>query len=269
MNLNELRKHPHLSVSSINQYIECGLAYRFAKVDRAPPESNPEALVFGSTIHACLADYYACAGQGIIMPVDELTSAFEQKWQSVTQKPGQVSFKEGRGPELLLEQGKALLAVFHQEVPKENCRVLGIEQPFAFGLDGLPIPIIGVFDLVIEDEAGVVTIVDHKTCAKAYSDRDIDDSFQLTVYHMAAKADGHANRDVLLRFDCLVKTKTPKFIQYYTTRSEADFMAARRKILAVWDGIQKGIFIPNDASWRCKGCGFASRCKDWFAGKVE
>ena len=93
---------------------------------------------------------------------------------------------------MLLEQGKALLAVFHKEVPKENCRVLGIEQPFAFGLEGLPVPIIGVFDLVIEDEAGVVTIVDHKTCAKAYSDREIDDSFQLTVYHMAAKADGHA-----------------------------------------------------------------------------
>jgi RecB family exonuclease len=65
LNLQELRKHPHLSVSSINQYIECGLAYRFAKVDKAPPESNPEALVFGSTIHACLADYYACLGQGI------------------------------------------------------------------------------------------------------------------------------------------------------------------------------------------------------------
>jgi putative RecB family exonuclease len=122
-----------------------------------------------------------------------------------------------------LNKGKALLAVFHQEVPKENCRVLGIEQPFAFGLEGLPVPIIGVFDLVIEDEAGVVTIVDHKTCAKAYSDREIDDSFQLTVYHMAAKADGHANRDVLLRFDCLVKTKTPKFIQYYTTKGGSRF----------------------------------------------
>jgi putative RecB family exonuclease len=236
---------------------------------RHKPESNPEALVFGSTIHACLAEYYACAGQGFIMPVDALMAAFEQRWQSVAQKPGQVSFKEGNSPEAMLAQGKALLAIFHQEVPKENCRVLGIEQPFAFGLDGLPIPIIGVFDLVIEDEAGVVTIVDHKTCAKAYSDREIDDSFQLTVYHMAAKADGHADGDVLLRFDCLVKTKVPKFIQYYTTRAEADFMAARRKILAVWDGIQKGVFIPNDASWRYKGCGFASRCKDWFAGMVE
>ena len=209
MNLKELRKSPHLSVSSINQYIECGLAYRFAKVDMAKPESNPEALVFGSTIHTCLADYYACLGQGIIMPVDELTSAFERRWLSVAQKPGQVSFKEGSSAESLLEQGKSLLAVFHQEVPKEKCRVLGIERPFAFGLEGLPVPIIGVFDLVIEDEAGVVTIVDHKTCAKAYSDREIDDSFQLTVYHMAAKADGHANRDVLLRFDCLVKTKAP------------------------------------------------------------
>jgi putative RecB family exonuclease len=82
----------------INQYIDCGLAYRFAKVDKAKPESNPEALVFGSTIHACLAEYYACAGQGFSMPVDELTAAFERRWQSVAQKPGQVSFKEGNSP---------------------------------------------------------------------------------------------------------------------------------------------------------------------------
>ena len=145
----------------------------------------------------------------------------------------------------------------------------GIEQPFAFHLAGLPIPIIGVFDLVIEDEAGVITIVDHKTCAKTYSDRDIDDSFQLTVYHMAAKANGHTGGDVLLRFDCLVKTKQPKFIQYYTSRASEDAERARRKILAVWDGIQKGVYIPNDLSWRCAGCGFARRCKDWFLGKVE
>ncbi len=158
MNLQELRKHPHLSVSSINQYIECGLAYRFGKVDKAQPESNPEALVFGFTIHTCLAEYYAGVDNGINMPVDELTAAFEQRWQSVAQKSGQVSFKEGSSAESLLAQGKALLAVFHREVPKENCRVLGIERPFAFRLEGLPVPIIGVFDLVIEDEAGVVTI---------------------------------------------------------------------------------------------------------------
>ena len=269
MNLEELRKSPHLSVSSINQYIECGLAYRFAKVDKARSESNPDALIFGSCVHVALADYYSALSQGDRLPLDKLLDAFEQRWLSVARKKGHITFKQGNTPESLLEQGKALLMVFHEEVPKENCRVLGIEQPFAFHLEGLPIPIIGVFDLVIEDEAGVLTIVDHKTCAKTYSDSQIDDSFQLTVYHMAAKADGHADGDVLLRFDCLVKTKQPKFIQYYTSRSEADFEGARRKILAVWDGIEKGIFIPNDSSWRCKGCGFAQRCSDWFAGKVE
>jgi putative RecB family exonuclease len=86
---------------------------------------------------------------------------------------------------------------------------------------------------------------------------------------LAAKANGHANDDVLLRFDCLVKTKVPKFIQYYTCRTAEDSERARRKILAIWGGIQKKVFIPNDGSWRCKGCGFAQHCKDWFAGKVE
>jgi hypothetical protein len=158
----------------------------------------------------------------------------------------------------MLAQGKALLAVFHQEVPKENCRVLGIEQPFAFGLEGLPIPIIGVFDLVIEDEAGVVTIVDHKTCAKAYSDREIDDSFQLTVYHMAAKADGHATVMCCCASTAWSKPKSPslssitppgrKLISWlHGAKSWRSGMASRRASLSpmMQAGAARAVDLPH------------------------
>jgi hypothetical protein len=38
MELKELRKKPHLSHSSINMYMECGLQYKFSKIDKLKPQ---------------------------------------------------------------------------------------------------------------------------------------------------------------------------------------------------------------------------------------
>ena len=83
---------------------------------------------------------------------------------------------------------------------------------------------------------------------------------------MAAKANGHADKEILLRFDCLIKTKTPKFDQYYTSRTESDFKRAEKKIGEVWRGISNGVFVPNDDSqnWRCKNCSYKKHCNEWF-----
>ncbi len=81
---------------------------------------------------------------------------------------------------------------------------------------------------------------------------------------MAAKANGYAEREILLRFDALIKTKTPKFESYYTTRSEWDEKKTAKKIIKVWEGISKGIFIPNDTSWKCSNCAYKGACDEWF-----
>ena len=97
-----------------------------------------------------------------------------------------------------------------------------------------------------------------------YSIDEIDQNPQITIYQMAAKANGFSDREVLLKFDCLVKTKTPRFEQYYTTRTETDELRLIRKIQRVWEGISKGVFIPNDTSWKCKTCPYKKACDAWF-----
>jgi putative RecB family exonuclease len=62
----------------------------------------------------------------------------------------------------------------------------------------------------------------------------------------------------------LIKTKTPKFEQYYTTRSEVDERRLAKKIIQVWDGISKGVFVPNDGHWKCKGCAYKKACDEWL-----
>jgi putative RecB family exonuclease len=84
---------------------------------------------------------------------------------------------------------------------------------------------------------------------------------------MAMRSNGYADREILLRFDCLIKTKKPKFEQYYTVRSEEDEQRLIRKALAVWNGISKGVFVPNDQSWRHKNCPYRKACDRWFLKK--
>ncbi|MFO7745667.1 MAG: PD-(D/E)XK nuclease family protein, partial [Psychroflexus sp.] len=78
------------------------------------------------------------------------------------------------------------------------------------------------------------------------------------------KANGFEDREILLKLDCLIKTKTPKFEPYWTTRTELDERRLAKKVSQVWEGISKGVYVPNDTSWKCKGCAFKSACKAWF-----
>jgi putative RecB family exonuclease len=264
MDLSELRGKPHLSSSSINDYIDCGLLYKFGRIDRVPREHLSDSLIYGTCIHRVLADVYQ--GKMLNSPIEpkEILELFSHYWMEAVDDNEEIKYAEGKDFKSYLIEGADLLTTYFNKVPEDNYTVLGIEEAFSFTIDGLSIPIIGSMDLVEEDDSGTIIITDHKTAARAYGNDEIDKNFQLTLYQMAAQANGFADREILLRFDCLIKTKTPKFEQYYTTRSDEDIQRAKKKIMQVADGISKGVFVPNDGHWKCKGCAFAEHCRNWF-----
>ena len=243
-----------------------GCLFKFSRMDKLTPEFKADALVFGTAIHAVLAEFYGQLKTGQKMSAKQLQEIFEIHWRRLAFEREDIQYKPEKDYDILLLEGKELLSIFHQKLPEDEAEIIGIEQAFLFWLHELPVPIIGSFDLLLKDPANVITIVDHKTSGKSYSNQDVEKNFQLTVYNLAAKLNGFNYREILLRFDCLIKTKTPKFEQYYTSRSEIEERKAIKKILAVYEGIQKGVFIPNDSSWKCAGCAYKKACEDWFAG---
>jgi putative RecB family exonuclease len=268
MEINELRKKTHLSASSISTYLDCGLLYKLGRVLKLQPEIRPDALEFGSIIHKVLAEFYRHKLEGEIVPLFDLQILFEAWWRKATENGPEITYKDGKNAEILLQEGKNMLSAYYQKLPRDDFQVIAIEEPFQFTLPNLPVPIIGVLDLVEEDESGAIIITDWKTASKSYSTDDIENHLQLTVYNMAAKANGYRDREILLRFHCLIKTKAPRFEEYFTTRSELDEIRAAKKIRLVWEGISKGVFIPNE-SWKCKGCSYKNACDDWFAKEEE
>lgn len=266
MELSELRKQPHLSASSIGEYVECGLLYKFSKIDKIPLAFKSDSLEFGSAIHRVLEQYYLEKMVGGALLLKDIHQVFEDTWKRMAKNRTDIRYSHDHDFKSLLMSGKDLLSAWYNKLSDDNFNIIGIEEAFSFTVPEVPVPIIGAMDLIEEDEAGTIIITDFKTSAKAYSVDDVRQNQQLTTYQIAAKKNGFGDREILLRFDALIKTKSPKFEQYWTTRSEIDEKRLIKKTVQVWDGISKGVFVPNDTSWKCKGCAYKAACDDYLGG---
>lgn len=216
MKLSDLRKEPHLSSSSVNDYVECGLLYKFGRIDKLPMEFKPDSLEFGSAIHLTLGEFYQFRMLGDLLSLKEVQRNFETNWRLLTEQRDDIRYGQARDFETCLREGKELLSVWYAKLPDSDFRILSIEEPFRFTIPGIPVPIIGATDLVEEDSSDTIIITDWKTSSRAYSTDEIHKSMQLTLYQMALKQNGYADREILLKFDTLIKTRIPKFDQYWT-----------------------------------------------------
>jgi len=210
-----------------------------------------------------LADFYMALMCGRRLEFDDLKFLWHGHWKHQTENREDILWKNDSTFESLKTDGTKLLEAFSRFFVPEDAAVIAVEEAFTFQIPGIPVPIIGAYDLVLEDSSGLVTIVDHKTLSRTSSKKEMDGSLQGTIYNMAAKANGFASRNIRLRFDLLIKTKEPRYERHVTTRNDSDEKRAIRKIQAVWDGISKGVFIPNDSSFRCECCGFKAFCNAW------
>jgi putative RecB family exonuclease len=267
LDLAEYRSKPHLSASSVNDYIDCGLLYKFSRIDKIKPEFRSDALEFGSAIHLVLAEFYKGKMVGSKMLLKEIHESYEAFWRELAEDNTDIQYAEGKSFETLLLEGKELLTAWYNKLPENGFKVMAVEEPFILVLPELSIPIIGYIDLIEEDESGTIIVTDHKASGRSYSNDETDKNLQLTIYQLAVKKNGYRDREILLKFDCLIKTKTPKFEQFYTSRGEIEERRAIKKIKEVLTGINKEVFIPNDGHWKCKGCGFKKQCDAYLEGE--
>jgi putative RecB family exonuclease len=240
------------------------MLYKFGRVDRIQREFTADALEFGTVIHKVLAEYYQAKMTGDKMPLNDVHNRFKDLWHKAAYGRADIQYAKGKDFDALMTDGIDLLTAWYQNLPDDNFKVIAIEEAFSFNLPGVSVPLIGAIDLVQEDEAGTLVITDFKTSGRSYSADEINSNMQMTTYQLAAKANGFGGREILLKFDCLIKTKTKKFEQYYTTRNYVDELRLIRKIEKVWDGINKGIFVPNDTGWKHKNCAYRKTCDQWF-----
>lgn len=239
----------HLSYSQISLYLECPLKYKLVYLEAETDGLRPAAVVFGKAVHRALAGFYRDAMDGEPFRLAGLLASFADAWEDECDRC-EVAFREGEDYESLLALGQGMLRAFARSARPQ--RVIGVELPFEFRLEHpftdqeTSVPIRGVIDLVEEDQNGTLWVVDHKTAARAYSDKQVAGDLQLLIYAAAVRQlDVVKGRDVMLRFDVLIKAKRPRFLQYRTQRDERDVARLFEIVEGVWKAIEAEAFYPR------------------------
>ena len=259
----ELRpEESHVSYTSLSTWLQCPQKWRYRYDLKAKPDFRPGALAFGSAIHSTLAIYFSAMKDGAEPP--SLANVFAETWLLQLDSEVPVLLDVKQTPDTLLKMGQAMLTAYVDQIPEPH-KVVGVEERFNIEItdpvtgEVLTPRLIGVMDLVVQDEDGTYRIVEVKTAARKWSETRLANDAQITAYSLAAPMVGLGNASVDIHL--LLKTKSPAVEVYSPTRTEGD----RREFLRLASGIiracEAGICFKR-RDWWCKSCEFAGSCLD-------
>lgn len=258
--IDELRKEPHWSFSALNTYLNvCQLQYFYRYVEQAEAERTSACFPFGRAFHAALtAQAWECV-MGNSLTREEIVGIFAEQFKVETEATPNLLYKPDENFDSMLELATKMLDVALASWC-DFYTVKGVAQAFKIEVPGLNKPLIGEFDLVVQDGRDAC-IVDWKTSASRWPAGKADRDFQATVFSFAYKQ--MHGVDPLFRFDVTTKTKNPMCESHYTSRGSNDF--ERFKVLAVkaQEAVEKGMFLPSETSFACAECPYKSRCRSW------
>jgi len=165
----------YLSYSQIETFNNCPLQYRYRYIQRIPvPQSAPQS--FGDSIHRTLRDFYKLLKEGEKPKEEDLIEIFFKNWAKegyASKSHEERSKKEGE---------KMLRNFYHKEISNKIIPYL-LEYPFVVKISP-NLKIGGKIDRI--DRLGkAIEIIDYKT-GRAWGQKEVDNSLQMSVYALAA-----------------------------------------------------------------------------------
>lgn len=262
-----------ISKSAITEYLICPKKFQYHYVLAAAPEFRPLTMVFGSAMHEVIGSFYRHLLVGNPRPdLQWLLDDWRIVWKLASKDP--LIQWEHHTPESMGAMGEALLAVFNDNVHPR--KVEGVEYPFSVDLidpdtgQALDTKLVGFIDLIESDEDGELILSELKTASKKMGDAQSESQLDGLVYAYAMDQLGHHQimaadrRETLVRYDVLVKTKTPSFQQVFVSKEPGDYRRLVRTIKAILGSIESAAFHPVEG-WACKGCQFRTACREGMA----
>ena len=199
--IDELRQEPHWSYSALNTYLNiCQLQYFYRYVEQAEVERTSICFPFGKAFHSALtAQAWECM-MGSTLRQDELVERFAEAFRIEAEATPNLIYKEGENfdtaeatPNLIYKEGENFdtiidLATKMLDAALANWTdyytIKGVAQAFKVDVPGLDKPLIGEFDLIVQDGRDAC-IVDWKTSASRWPAGKADRDLQATVFSYA------------------------------------------------------------------------------------
>ena len=267
LSLEQLRKKPHWSFSSINSLMNmCSMQWAFRKIYRLDPEHTPHQLTFGGAFHHAAEEMVKAFVKGEPLSEEKLAQCFSDNFIIALETEKNVLIPEKTSVDELILKGQQMLQCLADNWDPDT-EVIGTSVPFSVDLvdsngEACEKPLIGEFDLVIRDpKTKEVIIVDWKTSASKWPITKADKDLQATAYLMAYEQ-MHPGVKCSFRYDVVTKAKTPTYAQYPTTRETYDFLRFTELVKIADRIVAENLYYPNETSFSCSGCQYAKACKN-------
>ena len=253
----------YLSASRLKSFLTCRLRFFYEKVLGLKAPASP-ALQVGKAVHAGLQHFNLARWRGGDASPAATLQAYDKAYGELeVQDPVDYECKDRQ--ECIDTGSRVLDAFLGSELARDSRRVLGVEA-YLRREDGLPLPLVGVLDLVLEGNVPV----DFKTVAATpvLEDEAWQNELQLTAYHLLMQdATGEEPGQGELVY--LTKTKAPKIIRQVlppVTQTQIDRLKALADVYV--DGVRREDYHPSPGM-QCRWCAYGTQCAAWAGSKAH
>ena len=254
----------YISASRLKSFLACRLKFYFEKVLGLKPPASP-ALQVGKAVHAALQSYnLARWRRGDTSPAATLQAYDKAYGELEAAEP--VDYGDSSRQDSIDTGSRVLDAFLGSELARDPRRVLGVEAYLRQESGDLPLPLVGVVDLVVEGN----TPVDYKTVAATpnLEDEGWQHEVQLVAYNLLLRdATGEEPGPGELIY--LVKLKSPKAIRQVlppVTQTQVDRLKALADVYV--DGVSREDYHPSPGM-SCRWCSYRTQCAAWAGSKAR
>ena len=232
-----------LSASAIDIYERCPLRFKLERDWRMPREI-PAALHYGTAMHRALLAYYDAIRLKRHISNEAVIDVFRTLLAD-------AAIQDRYQHDLYLRQGIEQLTAFLECARRSpSPQVLETEASFTIEIGDATIR--GRIDRMDRLDDDSVAIVDYKT-GKPRSQKDADESLQLSIYALAAQAKWNASVGRVAFHNLEDNSRID------TVRNQFDLEEARAKVEAVTQAIGEGKFPPKPG-FQCGSCPYRNLC---------
>ena len=253
------------SYSRISTYLSCSLSWYFRYISDEEPAAVSSNLLLGSAVHFGHELLYKGMMKGNIPDLPEILEQVSDDILIRKKINPPILFKDGEDIDTLIEEAQRLTECLYNSAKPEKIIAVDLQENVPLLEDGesILLPLKVIYDLIVETADGEEIIVDLKTTRCRFSNQKLEWDNQPSCYLYARKVSGGNGIKRSFRYDCLLKNKTPKFLQYHTNRNQSDFERLIAIIKMVDRGVRSGVFLPNRSSFFCGTCPWDQLCRNW------
>jgi len=238
-------RNAHISYSRIARFEQCPLAYRFHYLERLTPIPTV-ALGLGKLVHAVLEHLvreHMLDERTGGLSVADAERVYGRLWAS--------SGLSGAG---LFAEGLALVrAGVRAEGAVDHRAVLAVEQEFRLAIGRFTL--LGFIDRVDLLDERTAHVVDYKTNRLLFTDEQLAESLQMSVYALAVRQLWPWVERVEMSFVMLRHGRRQS-----TTRTADELADAAAYVEAVAEQMERAKVFPPHLNPNCPYCDFRDRC---------